>query len=332
LIRQISELPRSLLEVLVFGGMLGFVLFILARDRADLMAAIPIIGLFAFAGVRMFPVVQALYRSYSILLSDSPALEALRQELAGAPVQVSQKAPAEKLPLTRSITLKDLRFSYADDTHAALSIDHATIPAGVITAIAGPSGSGKSTLIDILLALLPPTGGAVLVDGAPLTPEIHAAWQANLGYVPQHVYLMDDSIAANIAFGRDRPDRDMSIRRAAEAAAIDGFIDGLAEGYDTRVGERGVRLSGGQAQRIAIARALYDDPQVLILDEPTSALDSATEQGILDGLMQNAARRTVLIVTHRDSTIATCDHVIRLAEGRLAPAPDTKDLKEEIST
>ncbi|MBT8408776.1 MAG: ATP-binding cassette domain-containing protein, partial [Alphaproteobacteria bacterium] len=143
----------------------------------------------------------------------------------------------------------------------------------------------------------------------------------NIGYVPQSVYLMDDTIAANIAFGRDTAADEKRIRRAAQAAAIDGFILGLPEGYQTRVGERGVRLSGGQAQRIAIARALYDDPQVLVLDEPTSALDTVTEKSVLDAIAEAGRRRTVLIVTHREATIEKCPNVIRIANGKVVSGP-----------
>lgn len=316
-IKQISELPRSLLEILVFGSMLGFVLIVLAREDNDWMAAIPVIGLFAFAGVRTFPVLQAFYRAYSVLQSDAPVLESLYSETAPTSVRPSDRRRADRLPLLREIELRGVVFAYENSREAKIEIPRARIAAGKIVAIAGPSGSGKSTLVDILLGLLEPTEGTVLIDGVVLDNNNREAWQANIGYVPQQVYLLDDTVAANIVFGRDTVPDDDRVRRAARDASIDTFIESLPDGYQTRVGERGVLLSGGQAQRIAIARALYDDPQVLVLDEPTSALDHAAERDILERLVERSNARTVLIVSHRESTIRKCTQVLWLSDGHL---------------
>ena len=174
-------------------------------------------------------------------------------------------------------------------------------------------------MLDLLLGLLRPAEGAVLVDGEPLTPERVRAWQAAIGYVPQHVFLSDDTVARNIAFGVPEDEVDAAaVERAARIAQIHDFVAELPEGYETRIGERGVRLSGGQRQRLGIARALYKDPPVLVLDEATSALDSVTEEAVFASLAELAGLKTVVLVTHRVSTVKGCDQVVVLDGGRVA--------------
>ena len=173
----------------------------------------------------------------------------------------------------------------------------------------GPSGAGKTALVDIIMGLLRPTEGAIKIDDHPLSDETTRQWQSMIGYVPQDIYLSDDTIANNIAFGIGDNTVDMArVKKSAQLASLHDFIeDSLPEGYDTMVGERGVRLSGGQRQRIGLARALYKDPEVLVLDEATSSLDNETEKTVIQAIEQAAHNRTVIMIAHRLSTLAKCD-------------------------
>ncbi len=201
-----------------------------------------------------------------------------------------------------------------------------TIARGTSVGFIGTSGAGKSTLVDVILGLLTPENGHVMVDGIDVQTNLRG-WQDQIGYVPQSIFLTDDSLRRNVAFGlSDDLIDDLAVARALKAAQLDGFVSSLSQGMDTLVGERGVRLSGGQRQRIGIARALYHDPAVLVLDEATSALDTATEKGVMEAINALQGDKTVLIVAHRLSTVANCDWVYRMEQGRVVEAGRFEDL------
>src|SRR5438876_7810377 len=187
----------------------------------------------------------------------------------------------------------------------------------------GPTGSGKSTSVDLLLGLHRPTSGRVLIEGKPLTPELVPSWQATIGYVPQEIFLIDDTIARNIALGV--PDNEIDTVRLREVCAMAQILDfieiELRDGFQTTVGERGVRLSGGERQRLGLARALYHRPSLLLLDEATSSLDTATEAKLIEALRKLSGKLTILTVAHRISTVANCDQLIDLGNTHLARAP-----------
>jgi len=224
-------------------------------------------------------------------------------------------APARPLRWSDAIVLREVGFRYPGASRPALDGLSLTIPKNSSVGVIGPTGSGKSTLVDLLLGLYHPTAGEILIDGRPLTPELVPSWQASIGYVPQDIFLIDDTIARNIAFGL--PDNEIDPARLREACAIAQLLDfveaELPDGFDTNVGERGVRLSGGQRQRIGLARALYHRPSLLILDEATSALDMATEAKLLDALRSLAGKLTMVVAAHRLSAVANCDQLIDLA-------------------
>lgn len=188
-----------------------------------------------------------------------------------------------------------------------------------MVAVVGTTGAGKATLVDVILGLLTPGSGTLDVDGVALTPETLPRWQRQIGYVPQAIFLTDDTVARNIAFGLSDSEIDMdAVRRAARIAQIDRFIEeDLEQGYATIVGERGVRLSGGQRQRLGIARAMYHDPEVLVLDEATSALDGATERGVFDAITALAGKKTLIMIAHRLATIESYDEIVLLNRGRI---------------
>jgi ABC-type multidrug transport system fused ATPase/permease subunit len=221
------------------------------------------------------------------------------------------------LPLAERLELEGVTFTYPGAHRPALRAVTLTIAANTTVGFVGQTGSGKTTLIDVILGLLRPEAGEIRVNGLPLTDANLRAWQNNLGYVPQHIYLSDASVARNVAFGI--PDAEIdhaAVERAARIAHIHDFVvHELPEGYATVVGERGVRLSGGQRQRIGIARALYHDPAVLLFDEATSALDHDTEAAVMEALTELAGTRTILMIAHRLTTLRGCDQLVRLENG-----------------
>jgi ABC-type bacteriocin/lantibiotic exporter with double-glycine peptidase domain len=228
--------------------------------------------------------------------------------------------PPAALPFKHAIRLMNVNYRYPAGDRPVLQNIELEIPRGARVAFIGPTGAGKSTVVDLILGLLQPTTGTILVDDQPLqSVDVIRRWQRQIGYVPQHIFLADDTIAANIAFGRSPEEVDhAAVRRAARMAQLHEFIaNELPQGYDTKVGERGIRLSGGQRQRLGLARALYGDPSVLVLDEATSALDMTTEDTVmeaLDGLDEN---HTVILIAHRLSTVRNCDILYKLEQGCL---------------
>jgi ATP-binding cassette subfamily C protein len=222
-----------------------------------------------------------------------------------------------RLQLADSICLDDVWFRYAGSDDYVLRGIELTIRKGESVAFVGPSGGGKSTLIDVILGILQPECGSVRADGADIREDL-AAWQRIVGYVPQSPYLIDGTVRQNIALGLDDRDiDDLAVARVVAAASLEELVNSLAEGLNTNIGERGVRLSGGQRQRIAIARALYDGPQVLVMDEATSALDNLAEQGIMQAASSLKGQRTILLIAHRLSTVRNCDRVVFLCGGTI---------------
>jgi ABC-type multidrug transport system fused ATPase/permease subunit len=233
--------------------------------------------------------------------------------------RISGPAGLKPLPLTRSIVLQDVTFAYPTRRSPAVQNVSLEIPRGSTVALVGRTGSGKSTLADLIMGLIQPKSGSILIDGLPLTDSLSRRWQLGIAHVPQSIFLADDSIARNIAFtvAANAVDRERVIE-AAVRAQLHEFVMELEDGYDTPVGERGVRLSGGQRQRLAIARAIYKQAPVLILDEATASLDDATEAAVLSALQSLANEgRTIVMIAHRLSTIQQADYVIRLENGRV---------------
>jgi ATP-binding cassette, subfamily B, bacterial PglK len=234
------------------------------------------------------------------------------------------------LRLNRTLVLEGISYAYpAAERQAITGLDLA-IAAKSRVGIVGGTGAGKTTAVDIMLGLLEPQQGTLLVDGIPITRENRLAWQRSIGYVPQQIFLSDDTVAGNIAFGRKPSDIDRAaVERAARTAELHDFVmRELPEGYDTFVGERGVRLSGGQRQRIGIARALYHDPDVLILDEATSALDNLTERAVMDAVHNLGHAKTIVMIAHRLSTVRDCDIIFMLENGRVIASGSYDELLE----
>ena len=316
----LGEMPRYVLEALAFGGMLLFVLYLLWTHDGGLGTVLPLLGAFAFAALKLMPTIQSLFRDLAQIRFGEAALVALHADLLTKLPSVRRRSRDKRpLRLTRELRLDDVRYTYAGASRPALDGLTLSIEAGMSVGFVGPTGAGKTTAIDIILGLLEPQSGTLTVDGTPITPANRHHWQAEIGYVPQSIFLADETLAANIAFGEPAGaiDRD-AVANAARLANLDEFVATLPDGYDTFVGERGVRLSGGQRQRIGIARALYRNPDIIVFDEATSALDTVTERGVMDAIRMLRGEKTVLMIAHRLTTVAQCDRVFLLRDGRLA--------------
>ena len=331
----IIQVPRYALEVLGVGLVLLMTLSVIGTGGGAIEGIAPLLAVYVFAAQRLLPFLSQIYSSVSQLRANTVVVDAIYDDMTrkphphpsfslsrgkGSPPSASGTAPAgTRLPFRRELRLEGVTFSYPDSERPVVQDVTVSIPSRAFVAIVGATGAGKTTLVDIILGLLQPGEGTVSVDGTVLDDTLIRAWQNNLGYVPQEIYLADDSIAANIAFGIPPEDRRQeAIEEAARIANIHNFIvDALPKGYDTVVGERGVRLSGGERQRIGISRALYHDPDVLVFDEATSNLDQGTERAVHMAIEQAAAAKTVIMIAHRLSTTRNCDALYFLDQGRL---------------
>jgi ATP-binding cassette subfamily B protein len=292
------------------------VLAVVASESGDIGKSLPVLGALALGAQRLLPLFQQSYTGWASLMGNSALLEnvvdLLKQPVSSRFVGTRTEVP----PLSKALELHHLQFQYNPDQPPALRDINIHIPRGARIGLVGRSGSGKTTLMDLLMGLLQPTSGWISVDGVKLDETNILSWQAQVAHVPQHIFLLDSTILENVAFGTDIAKIDYDqVREACRLAELDEFVIGLPQGYETLVGERGVRLSGGQRQRIGIARALYKKSSVLILDEATSALDDATEASVIRSVQRLGREYTVVMVAHRVTTLRECDTIYRLDSG-----------------
>ncbi|MDC0408504.1 ABC transporter ATP-binding protein/permease, partial [Candidatus Pelagibacter sp.] len=315
----ITHLPRFILEAIAFGGILLIILFVMAQS-GNFNDALPILSLYVFAGYRLMPALQQIYASCTAISFLSPSLNKLYSDLKENNIgALNENQDQGILSLNKKISLRNIKYNYPNTSRAAIKDVSLDIPAKATIGLVGATGSGKTTTVDIILGLLEPQKGTLEVDSQIITNQNSRSWQRSIGYVPQYIYLSDDTIEGNIAFGIDPKDIDKeAVEKASKIANLHNFvIDELPQNYQTTVGERGVRLSGGQRQRIGIARALYHNPQLLILDEATSALDNETEQAVMDAVNNLSQNMTIILIAHRLNTVKNCDIIFKLDDGKL---------------
>lgn len=314
----IRQIPRFALEAIVFGGMLLVVLYLMTEFNS-ITKAVPIIALYAYATYRLMPALQEIFTSVTEMRYSVPSLDAMYDDVKS--LQSSSNIPKNQDPLqlSKNIVLKNVYYNYPNASKTALKNLNLSIKSKTTVGIVGPTGCGKTTTVDIILGLLEAQKGSLEIDGNEINKKNLRAWQQSLGYVPQHIFLADDTVSANIAFGvNPKFINQKDVERAAKIANLYEFvINELPNQFETTVGERGVRLSGGQRQRIGIARALYHKPKVLILDEATSALDNNTEKQVMNEIKKLEKNITIVMIAHRLSTVRECNSIILLDKGEL---------------
>jgi ABC-type multidrug transport system fused ATPase/permease subunit len=333
----IGQIPRYFVEAVAFGGLVILCVLLLDPEafgsgESTLQELLPLIGVVAFAAQRMMPELSKLYQYTTQMRFGTAALEALHSDMKDtASAHARPKAVPEPLGLTSELRLEGVTYRYPNAHRDSLSSISLTIKAGERIGIVGGTGAGKTTVADLVLGLLAPTEGRLLADGTEIDEANRRRWQQSLAYVPQEIFLVDATVAENIAFGLSAGEIDRDrVETAARIAQLDGFVRSeLPDGYETGIGERGVRLSGGQRQRIGIARALYHGADLIVFDEATSALDNLTERDVMSAIDAVPGNKTILMIAHRLSTVQKCDRIVVLDQGRIVGVGTWEELIEQ---
>jgi len=334
--QAIAITPRFFLEAIAFGSIMLFILYNLQQGN-ELNNLLPLLALYALAGYRLLPSIQQIYANYTLLRFSWLALKSIKSDLSleEKTDQGSMVSSNSKIRLKKSIDLKSLYYRYEPASPWILKDLNLTIPAFKTTGLVGLSGSGKTTTVDLILGLLGnPDKGRIVIDGNTLQKRNLRQWQRSLGYVPQSIFLLDDTIAANIAFGEHKNKINFrKVKKAAKMANLDEFVmKNLPDQYQTIVGERGTRISVAQMQRIGIARALYKQPEILILDEATSSLDTLTENTVMEAVENLSNKITIIIIAHRITTIKKSDFIYVLSDGKVEAHGAYNDLLKSSKT
>lgn len=309
--------PKFVIETLGMVLIAGLA-YTTAMREGDLQSSLPLLGALALSAQRLLPILQQAYQGWAMIKGSKATLEDVLDLLNQPLPSYALLPPPAPMIFQSELSLNNVSFRYQEDGPWILRDLDLRISKGARIGFIGQTGSGKSTLLDIIMGLLKPSQGNVFIDGVPLIEENIRAWQSCIANVPQSIFLSDSSITENIALGVSSDKIDLEkVKRVAEQAKIAEHIESLKDGYDTQVGERGVRLSGGQKQRIGIARALYKDASVIVFDEATSALDTETEKTVMDSIEGLGKDLTILMIAHRLSTVQNCDKIVELNSGRI---------------
>jgi ABC-type multidrug transport system fused ATPase/permease subunit len=325
LVRQIGPIWT---ELLAMSGLTVVVWVMVWQGRAP-DRIIPLLGLFVIATWRFVPTINNVVGLVNSLAYSKPAVESLYNEFEY--IKKQNEIIKTQAVFADKIEMRNLTFSYANTLAPSLRDVNIVVRKGETVGFIGPSGAGKSTLVDVILGLLPPSSGELLVDGINMH-EHNIEWQSTIGYVAQAIYLTDDTIRRNVAFGiAENEIDDVALERALKSAQLWEFVQGLPDKTHSIVGERGIRVSGGQRQRIGIARALYHEPQVLVLDEATSSLDIETETEVMSAIRALQGFKTILIVAHRLSTVQHCDRVYKIEDATIVGEGTLEELTKSAS-
>jgi len=304
--------------------------YVMTQQEGGMVTAIPILGALALGAQRLLPVLQQAYSSYSIIKGSKSSFEDVLKLLDQPLPEYADKPLSKPISFEQEIKLTNLSFRYTKDSPWVLKNINLSLEKGSSIGFIGVTGSGKSTLLDIVMGLLPATNGDLIIDQQSINGQNRRAWQAHIAHVPQNVYLSDSTIEENIAFGVEKKYIDhQRVREAAQQSQIADLIEQWKEGYQTFVGEQGVRLSGGQRQRIGIARALYKKANILIFDEATSALDNETEGEIMKEINALDQEITILIIAHRLTTLKNCNKIVKLGKNYIISTGSYQEMINE---
>lgn len=328
-VQTIQQLPRLYFETIAVFGLLGIVLITVLQGTPS-GQVLPTVSLFAAAAFRLMPSLNRLMNSLNKIRFGSHALDVICYEFRVLEEEQNLLVAEEvTVPtLKNQLTLDSVSYHYPNSEEQVLNQVSIEIPQGTSVGLIGSSGAGKTTLVDVILGLLQPTEGKVLVDGVDIQQGLRG-WQNQIGYIPQSIYLCDDTLRGNIAFGI--PEEETSedqVWSAVQSAQLQELVQRLPQGLDTVVGERGVRLSGGQRQRVGIARALYHNPQVLVMDEATAALDNETEAGIMEAVEKLSGEKTLIMIAHRLTTVKNCDCLYLMEQGKVVDQGRYEELRD----
>jgi ABC-type bacteriocin/lantibiotic exporter with double-glycine peptidase domain len=314
----LSSIPQFLIEVITFGSILIIAMYLLLSQGSALDTILPILGLYALSTLKLKPASNQIFVALTYLKFGASSLNAIYKEMKIIDKKGTNLIENSKLlKFDSKISFENVNFSYSPSVQILKDIN-IVLQINTTIGIIGKTGAGKSTFIDLLLGLLYPTNGLIKIDNTILNEITAKQWQNNIGYVSQNIFLSDTSILENIAFGVEKNTINVNkVKEVAKISKIDEFIMTLEDGYNTEVGERGVRLSGGQIQRIGIARALYNNPSLLVLDEATSALDTQTELEIMNAINEMQGEKTIIMIAHRLNTLKNCDLIIELDNGKI---------------
>lgn len=328
--RLIGVIPKHIIEMVCMTGLLLAVIFKIYFGQKDLEEFVPQLAVFAVAAFRLLPSVGKINEHLSAVLYALPSLDLIYNDLQEVDkLEITETEKDNEWKFQDKIEIKNVTYAYPDGDVNVIEHANFTIKRGTTVAFVGASGAGKSTMVDILLGLLAPQYGKIYADGMNVYKNL-PTWQKEIGYIPQTIYLSDDTIRNNVAFGVDEKEIDeQAVVHALQQAQLYDFVESLPEGLDTYVGDRGVRLSGGQRQRIGIARALYHNPEVLVLDEATSALDSDTETAVMEAIERLQGHKTILIIAHRLTTIKNADVIYEVGNGKVERKEKQEVLKTE---
>ena len=322
----LNNTPRLMIETIFMAAMLLYIMLYILRG-GDISVLIPHLSAFAMAAIRVLPATNRINTYLSEIAYAQPCLdylydnlnENMKMDVNGSVTGLTNEKKPElpKLELQDKIVMDHITYAYPNTTKNIFTDAHMEVKKGQSVGMMGPSGAGKSTIVDILLGLLHVQSGTITCDGMNIFDN-YPSWLAKIGYIPQSIYLIDESIRDNIAFGidADRID-DNRIWEVLKEAQLKEFVEELPEGLDTTIGDRGVRISGGQRQRLGIARALYHNPEILVFDEATSALDTDTEKAVMDAINSFHGRKTMVIIAHRLNTIAKCDVIYKVEDEKI---------------
>ena len=316
----LGQAPKYFMELIAFGSMILIVLYLITSHNGDLGVILPLLSVYALAGLKLLPAFQLIYASIASIKGHSPGFEAIQKDLLKSSKKESSSVKIEKnyLPPKEKISLENISFTYPGIDEPVLNDLSISIPVKSVIGIVGPSGSGKSTLIDILLGLIEPQQGILKIDDKTINDKNLRSWQNTIGFVSQSIFLSEGTIAENVAFGISDYEINIGqVERALKMAHLNEFVDSLENGVNTKVGERGVQLSGGQRQRIGIARALYYEAEVLVFDEATSSLDGITEKMIMEAIHEFSGKKTIIMIAHRLKTVQKCDQIFFIDNGKV---------------
>ncbi|MDK2083866.1 ABC transporter ATP-binding protein [Aliarcobacter butzleri] len=332
----LSNIPRYFMELIAFGSIISLILYLIKIHEGNVGYILSILSIYALAGFKLLPAFQSIYSSLSTIRSEISAFESIKDDLRLAmrnDLPLKDEKLEKKIHLQESISFNNISFKYPNKNEYVLRDFNCTIKANITVGFVGPSGSGKSTLIDMLMGLLLQLNGTIKIDDIVLERENIRAWQRNIGYVAQSIFLSEGTIAENIAFAIPYEKIEFDkINYALKLAHLTEFVSSLSDGINTKVGERGVQLSGGQRQRIGIARALYNDAEVLIFDEATSALDGITEKIIMDAIHDFSGKKTIIMIAHRLTTVEKCDQIFFIDNGKIIDQGTYQELLNRNST